>query len=119
VATTNYKKQVAQKIIEIDENNLQEPPISVVGPALEASRFYIEEQELREMFANVIASSMDKSKSNHVHHSFVEIIKQLSPDDANNIRLFKDRDNLPIVEFKLNYTQKRAYIIVKTNVFSG
>src|SRR5690606_13523981 len=56
VATTNYKKQVAQKIIEIDENNLQEPPISVVGPALEASRFYIEEQELREMFANVIAS---------------------------------------------------------------
>lgn len=119
VATTQYKNSVAQKIIEIDDDNLQEPPMSVVGPALEASRFYIEEQELREMFANVIAASMDKSKSNDVHHSFVEIIKQLSPDDAQNIKLFKERDNHPTVKINLRYTEKSGYLTLKTNIFAG
>ncbi|MCA1319794.1 DUF4393 domain-containing protein [Bacillus tianshenii] len=120
VATTEYKNLVSQKIIEIEEQNLQEPPMSVVGPALEASRFYIEEHELREMFANVIAASMDKSKSKMVHHSFVEIIKQLSPDDANNIQFFKERDNHPIAQFKMNFLQKNnSYLVLKTNVFIG
>ncbi|MFC4025571.1 DUF4393 domain-containing protein [Oceanobacillus longus] len=117
VATTQYKNLVAKKVIEIDDNNLQEPPMSVVGPALEASRFYIEEQELREMFANVISASMDKSKSNKVHHSFVEIIKQISPDDAKNISLFREKTHHPIVKFELNYVQKNGYLILKSNVF--
>lgn len=118
VATTQYKNLVAQKVLEIDDNNLIEPSMSVVGPALEASRFYIEEQELRVMFANVIAASLDKSKSDKVHHSFVEIIKQLSPEDAINFRLFKVMDHQPVVQFKLNYLQKNGYLILKTNVFN-
>ncbi|MGU3127060.1 Abi-alpha family protein [Staphylococcus aureus] len=34
------------------------------------------------MFAKLIASSMDDRKNSLTHHSFVEIIKQLSPNDA-------------------------------------
>lgn len=101
VATTQYKNEVAQKILEIEENNLQEPPMSVVGPALAASGFYIEEQELREMFANVIAASMDKSKSNIVHPSFVEIIKQLNSDEAKMVKLLATKDVVPIIRVRL------------------
>lgn len=85
-----YKESIAQKIASIPEDKLQEPSLSVVGPALEASKYYIEEKILREMFSNVISASMDKSKSPVVHHSFVEIIKQLSPDDAQFLKEFKN-----------------------------
>lgn len=34
------------------------------------------------MFSNLIASSMDKTYNDIIQHSFVEIIKQLSPYDA-------------------------------------
>ena len=78
----DYKEKIAQELVKIPEENIQEPPLSIVGPALEASKFYIEEEELRNMFAKLIAASMDKSKENIVHNSYVEIIKQMSPLDA-------------------------------------
>lgn len=119
IALTEFKNSVAEKILSIKEENLQEPPLSVVGPAIDASRFYIEEEELREMFAKVIASSMDKSKSGNVHHSFVEIIKQLSPQDAMNIRLFRSEPDLPIVQFRQVRLSDDGFTLLKFNVFSG
>lgn len=73
---------VAEKISKIPDENLQEPKISILGPTLEASKFYIEEEEIREMFSNLIAASMDSTYNGIVQHSFVEIIKQLSSYDA-------------------------------------
>ncbi|MDT2781410.1 DUF4393 domain-containing protein [Vagococcus fluvialis] len=78
----DYKNSIATEIAKIPEDNIQEPPLSIVGPALEASKFYIEEEQLRDMFANLIASSMDKSKNSSNHASFVEIIKQMDFVDA-------------------------------------
>ncbi|MDZ5608595.1 DUF4393 domain-containing protein [Bacillus pseudomycoides] len=114
-----YKNSIAEKIISIDDNNLQEPPMSVVGPALEASKYYIEEENLREMFANIVAASMDKSKSSNVHHAFVEMIKQLSPEDARNMMLFKQNEFYPVVRFVRSLLQYDSHIILNTNVFHG
>ncbi|WP_338986952.1 DUF4393 domain-containing protein [Fusobacterium polymorphum] len=73
---------VAEKISKIPDENLQEAKMSILGPTLEASKFYIEEEEIREMFSNLIAASMDSTYNGIVQHSFVEIIKQLSSYDA-------------------------------------
>ncbi|MHC5373612.1 DUF4393 domain-containing protein [Enterococcus sp. LJL120] len=78
----DYKEKIAQEIIHIPEENLQEPKLSIVGPAIEASKYYIEEDILRSMFAKLIASSMDIKKNNYIHPSYIEVIKQLSPVDA-------------------------------------
>ncbi|MCQ9123157.1 DUF4393 domain-containing protein [Rodentibacter caecimuris] len=45
----------------------------------------MEEDEIRGMFAKLIASSMDKTQSSNIHPSFVEMIKMLSPLDAKNL----------------------------------
>lgn len=119
VSLTLYKNSIAHKLLEIPEENLQEPPLSIVGPALEASKYYIEEEELREMFANVIASSMDSSKSENVHPSFIEIIKQLSPRDAKNISLFKSRRNYPIASYKLYNILDDSISLIEPLVFSS
>lgn len=84
-----YKESIAQKVAAIPEENLQEPPLSIVGPALEASKYYIEEEVLREMFSNLISSSMNSTKDDSVHTSYVEIIKQLNTHDANILINFK------------------------------
>lgn len=85
LAEQNYKKYISsidEKVSKIKEENLQEPQLSIVGPALEASKYYIEEDKIREMFANLISSSMDSTYNGIVQHSFVEIIKHLSSYDA-------------------------------------
>ncbi len=73
--------------------------MSIVGPALEASKYYFDEKEIRNMFANLIASSMDSTYNGLVQHSFVEIIRQLSPYDA---KLFNTLEE----EFAINYKTK-------------
>lgn len=89
-----YKESIAQKVVAIPEENLQNPSLAVVGPAIEASKFYIEEEDVREMFANLIAASMDDRLTNEVHSSYVEIIKQLSPLDAQNLIYLNKGQNL-------------------------
>lgn len=98
-----YKNSIAQNISKIPEENIKEPPLSIVGPALEASKYYIEEETLREMFSNVISSSMDSRYNENIHPAFVEIIKQLSQNDALILNYFKDvgarfRFTYPIVK---------------------
>lgn len=77
-----FEKELTEKILEIPKENIQEPKESIIGPALEASKYYFDEEEIRNMFANLIASSMNSTYNGLVQHSLVEIIKQLSPYDA-------------------------------------
>lgn len=80
------KHDILQNVSTIPPENVQEPSIKVLGPAIEASRYYIEEKELRDMFAKLIASSLDDRKNNELHSSFVEIIKQLDVLDAKIVK---------------------------------
>ena len=79
---TDFKANIESKVKKIPDNNLQEPELSIIGPAIESSKFYISERVIRDLFSNLIASAMDNRKTNDVHHSFVELIKQMSPKDA-------------------------------------
>lgn len=85
INTEKFKKSLETNIEKVPEENIQEPKISIVGPALEASKFYMNEDEIREMFSKLIASSMDKTQADNIHPSFVEMIKMLSPLDAQNL----------------------------------
>ncbi|MGN4870954.1 DUF4393 domain-containing protein [Bacillus cereus group sp. MYBK120-1] len=114
-----YKRSLIEKLSSVDENNLQEPQMSIVGPALEASKYYIEEETLREMFANLVTTSMNKENSKNAHPSFVEIIKQLSTEDAHNIMLFKESNHYPIVQFVKAPLKNKSYAVLRTNVFHG
>ena len=101
-----YKNSVEKKYADIPENQRKEPQLSLIGPAIEASKYYIEEPIIREMFSTLIAASMDKRKEHLVHHSFVDIIKQMAPNDATV--LSKIEHNGPLAEIRV-YTKSNSY----------
>ena len=114
-----YANEVKSGIEKISEENIQEPKMSVVGPALEASKFYIEEDEIRGMFAKLIASSMDKTQSINIHPSFVEIIKVLSPLDAQNLySLYHGRDET-ISKIRVTNKENGNYTDHFNHIFLG
>lgn len=82
---SEYKRQIAIEMATVPEDDIQEPNLAIVGPAIEASKYYIEEKEIRDMFAKIVAGSTDKRKNNQIKTSFVEIIKQLDPLDAKHL----------------------------------
>lgn len=85
-----YLDSISENINNIDSNELREPNISIVLPALNESLFYLNEKEIRELFAKLVASSFDNKKSAYVHPGFIGIIKQLSPIDARVLTFIND-----------------------------
>ncbi|MCT1904092.1 DUF4393 domain-containing protein [Oceanobacillus sojae] len=115
------KKQLLDDVSKIDSENIMEPKLNIIGPALEASRYYIEEESLRNMFSKLIASSMDKSKSETTRTSFVETIKQMEPIDAKNLLCILDTENIfhdLICEFRIYYSSG-GYETAHSNVYLG
>lgn len=106
-----YQKELSQKISAIPEEDKKEPSLQVAAQALENSKYCISEPQLREMFVNLISNSMNNRTSNSVHPSFPEIIKQMSPLDAELISSFKKASSQPIANFQLKYKDGRSLIL--------
>ena len=111
-----YAKSLEEEINKVPSENLVEPPLNIVGPALEASKYYIDEDYLRKMFSKIIASSMDIKKVGQVHPSFIEIIKQLDGLDASNMKLIGYRQSLPIVRYQVIF-EDQSVVNHLENVF--
>lgn len=78
-----FLKDLEREVNCIPEDELQDPKLYIVGPALEdVGRYYHDEQYLREKFAKLIASSLDERKVEFVHPIFKDIIEKLSEQDA-------------------------------------
>ncbi len=95
----DYKKKILTECGKIPEDKKLEPQLSIIGPALEASKFYIDEEILRDMFAKLIANSMNADKKQFINAAFVEIIKQMSPLDAQILKTFMQQSQQPLSQF--------------------
>jgi hypothetical protein len=87
---------------------LIEPPLNIVGPALEASKYYIEYGDIRSMFAKLIASAMNENNKDKAHTSFVEIIKQLSPLDAQNLKYLSQNPISPVGQIRMKSVDEES-----------
>lgn len=89
-----FEDDLKEKIKEIPAENLQVPPTMIVGPTLEALRYTYDEAELREMFENLLAASMDNRREKQAVPSYIEAIRQMTPLDAKVLELIVDRYNV-------------------------
>lgn len=82
VELEKYNKELHEKINAIPKEKIVEPDMQIIAPALEASKYCVEKEEIRKMFVNLIASSIDNDKAASVHPIFTDIIGKLSSTDA-------------------------------------
>lgn len=92
-----FQEDLSRVTKNIPPENIVEPKASIAGPALQGLAFSHEEPDLKEMYLNLIASSMNQKVSDDVHPAFVEVIKQLSSSDAKLLRCFSRRRNMTSV----------------------
>lgn len=77
-----FEREMQEKYNNIPEQKRCEPRLSVVGPAMEALKYNLLEEKLREMFNNLLVSSMDTRKNDCISPAFIRIIEQMSENDA-------------------------------------
>ncbi len=95
-------KAVEEKLSKIPESKIVSPSSYVAIPAIQQLCYCQNSRELQELYANLLVSSMNVDTRDKVHPAFVDIIKQLSPDEARIINkvMFIKNNILPLMDIK-------------------
>jgi hypothetical protein len=80
----SFQERLNESLIKIDNGNRTPPSLSLWGAAVDLLKWNLSEQQkhIRDMFINILTSDVDKTKKNIVQPSFIEIVNQLSANDA-------------------------------------
>lgn len=129
VELENYNRELHEKIDAIPNEKKTEPDIQIVAPALEASKYCVEKEALREMFVNLIASSISSDKAVYVHPIFTDIIGKLSSTDALLFKSIANRDydddcvifgaSIENISFSLAILEQLGLIVSKSKNGNG
>ncbi len=93
--------RVAEKLKDVPPEKIVTPSPNVAGPAIEALRYTGHEESLSEMYASLLATAMNKDTIQKAHPAFVDIIKQLTPDEAKIVRGFAAIESInPLISVK-------------------
>ncbi len=110
-----YANELKNKAKEIPLENLVYPRVNILGPTIEALKYNLNEEYIKELFTNILVSDMDDRKQSKVLPAYIELIKQLSQNDAKMLEYFKENSikNAPI--FKIKYLNKDGGFIYPNN----
>lgn len=92
------KKLLEQKLQNVSPESIKPPEPYIAVPALQYISYCKDSEELRDMYANLLASAMNEVVRDGVHPGFVEIIKQLCPDEAKLLRRLSKWPVAPFVD---------------------
>lgn len=110
------QSKVTRKLENIPPENIQTPDPSVAGPAIESLRFTGHKEELAELYANLLATSMDKNTAKTAHPGFVEIIRNLSGDEAKILSFLVKVEVAPIVDIRRESKNGKGGVVVSPYV---
>lgn len=114
---------VEAKASQIPEEKLTEPEPYVAIPAVQQLSYCYDSDELREMYANLLVSSMNIDTKYQVHPSFVDIIKQLTPDEAKLLKhisgktghTFKSLHYFPLIDLQIELGEDNGHVSLIRN----
>ena len=110
-------KALKDKVDRIPENKLCEPEPYVAIPAIQQLTYCQDNEVLRELYANLLASSMNADTKWEVHPSYTDIIKQLCPDEAKLLRFLPRNvlDSRPVVDIVMDLGDNKGTVTLLTN----
>ncbi len=91
------KKLLEDKLLNVAPEDIVEPEAYVAVPAIQSLSYSMSDDNLRNLYANLLASAMNINKKQYVHPSFTEVIKQLAPDEAKVFDVIRRYNVYPVI----------------------
>lgn len=104
-------ERVAKKLSNVPLEDIQQPKSHIAVPAIEALRYTGEEHELSELYANLLSTSMDKATAYRAHPAFVDMIKNMSPDEARIMRFLAASESEALLDIKATNIESGGFTI--------
>ncbi|MCU5596781.1 DUF4393 domain-containing protein [Bacillus wiedmannii] len=112
----DFTNKVQNKTGAIPVENRDESTLGLTLKAVEDASYQLNSEKLREMFANLIAATVDNRQNGEILPSFSSILKDLSPDDAKLLSEIPHTGVLPIIAIRLNTSDHNSGITVAENI---
>jgi hypothetical protein len=94
---SQFSADMSEKIKDVPEEDLVPPKPSIAGPTMQALGYSLDEPDLKEMYLQLLATAVDGRRSDQAHPSFVEVIRQLSADEARLLTVVLNETHSPII----------------------
>ncbi|MCP3129454.1 DUF4393 domain-containing protein [Shewanella sp. KJ2020] len=91
-AITSVLRMTAESLTFLPPEQISFDRPRVALQALNEVKFAINEDEIQRLFSNLISASLDKRTSGNAHPAYIEIIKQLQPDEAKILRFMFNKE---------------------------
>lgn len=97
----DFSAKIKSKTSNIPLKYRDSEKIGLAFKAVEDSTYQLNSEELREMFANLISSSVDSRINSKLHPSFSTILKDMSSEDALLFRELNEYQTMPTVTIRI------------------
>jgi hypothetical protein len=113
------QESLEQKLANVPIDKIIAPKPHIAVPTIEALRYTGTEPDLASLYAELLATSMNSDTSTLAHPSFVDLIKNLSADEAKLIAVLSPLiggGSFPIIELRLEKPPAFSYKTSQTNI---
>ncbi len=98
----DFPREMGERLERIPQDKMTPPKASIAGPVIQGIAYSVEERELREMYLNLLATSMDGRKPGKAHPAYAEVIKQLNAEEGGTLKwILSQSTGHAIVEYRL------------------
>lgn len=95
-------EDVADRLKNVPPERIVTPDPRVLVPIIDAVRLIGHNPDLRALYANLLSGAMNSDTATGVHPAFVEILRQITSDEARIIRLFVNGQKFPVWHLDAN-----------------
>ncbi len=110
------RTKVSTKLENVPPEDIQQPKPHIGVPAIDALRYTGSEPDLADLYANLLATSMDIKTAYAAHPAFVDVIKNMCPDEAKIMRFLSASFYYPLIDIKVITPADKSYIIAHRHV---
>ena len=89
------KTKVKPKLEKVPPENIRIPDPALLVSVIESLRLNGHKESISDLYASLLATSMDSTTAQKAHPGFVEVLKQLSPDEAKLLSLIPTLPRYP------------------------
>src|ERR1041384_3162628 len=83
------QKTVSERLKDVPEDKIVEPNPRIAIPSTQALVYSMNDETIREMFANLLAADMNAETKGRAHPAFVEMIREMTGTDARVLGVFR------------------------------
>lgn len=103
-----FSTEINQKINGIPQENRDTSKLGLVIKAMEEARYQLSEDDVRQMYVNLISSTVDNRKNNVVNPRLATVVAQLGTPEAKLLELLFKANNHTILTSELWGTGKKG-----------